>query len=492
MAQYNRNGAPEQHHIQPHAPVMDIPAVHLDALGIVDIASSAGLPHAGDAGEDGVVLLDIFPIPRDFFLDDGAGSDEAHFAFEDVQKLGQFVEAGLSKEGTALGDAGIVFQLEFFIPFRFSRRVGSQEVLQYFLRVYAHGAEFIAVEFFPVFPYPPMLENDGARGVVIDPDSNGQKDGGYEDAAADGGGEVEETLGDLIRCASEVIPDLQHHDLRIEEGLGGHIRHGDGDEVRHDAYIPHEGLCLIDEGRELGLWDAGSGDDDMLDAGITNDALHVTKSAKDGAGLVVRLMVFEKADDAVAHAGIILYLACHDFAGLSCPDDEDRDLEGFRFLHPFCQNDAEEAEQGKGERGIEDDVETGYVPCHLRKEHEDDGEDGATQGGSEQFFHHLVDEHALPIESLIEDKGHVDQRYPEILVDGGDVIGGVGDQEVSNGKGKYPRQDESDVVTNEVEKCGAGCAGNGMVVFRVVHIVVYPSCLEKWQTADVRFQTSDS
>lgn len=253
-------------------------------------------------------------------------------------------------------------------------------------------------------------------------------------------------------------------------------------------------MCLIDEGRELCLRDAGGGDDDILDAGITNDALHVTKSAKDGAGLVVGLMVFEEADDTVAHAGIILYLACHDFAGLSCPDDEDGDLEGFRFLHPFCQNDTEEAEQGKGDRGIEDDVETGYVPCHLRKEHEDDGEDGASQGGSEQFFHHLVDEHALPIESLIEDKGHVDQRYPEILVDGGDVIGGVGDQEVSNGKGKYPCQDEGDVVADEVEKCGAGCAGNEMVVFRVVHIVVYPSCFfedGRLQTSDVRCQMSD-
>lgn len=211
----------------------------------------------------------------------------------------------------------------------------------------------------------------------------------------------------------------------------------------------------------------------MLDASITNDALHVTKSAKDGTGLVVGLMVFEEADDAVAHAGIILYLACHDFAGLSCPDDEDGDLEGFRFLHPFRKNDTEKAEQGKGDRGVEDDVETGYVPCHLRKEHEDDGEDGAAQGSPKQFFHHLVDEHALPIESFIEDKGHVDQRYPEILVDGGDVIGGVGDQEVSNGKGKYPCQDEGDVVADEVEKCGAGCAGNGMVVFRVVHVVVF-------------------
>lgn len=140
---------------------------------------------------------------------------------------------------------------------------------------------------------------------------------------ADGGGEVEETLGDLVRCPGEVVPDLEHHDLRIEEGLGGHIRHGDGDEVRHDAYIPHEGLCLIDEGSELCLWDARGGDDDILDAGITNDALHVTKSTKDGAGLVVGLMVFEEADDAVAHADIIRYLACHDFAGLSRPDDED-------------------------------------------------------------------------------------------------------------------------------------------------------------------------
>ena len=129
MAQDNRNGAPEQHHIQPHAPVMDIPAVHLDALGIVDITSSAGLPHAGDTGEDGVVLLDIFPIPRDFFLDDGAGSDEAHLALQDVQELGQLIEAGLSKEGAALCDAGIVLQFEFSIPFFFRRRIGREEVV---------------------------------------------------------------------------------------------------------------------------------------------------------------------------------------------------------------------------------------------------------------------------------------------------------------------------------------------------------------------------
>lgn len=129
MAEDDRNGAPEEHEIQPDAPVMHVPAVHLYALGVVDVAATAGLPHAGDAGEDGVVLLDIFPIPRDFFLNDGAWSDEAHFAFEDIQELRQLIEAGLSKEDAALCDAGIVLQFEFSIPFFFCRRIGREEMV---------------------------------------------------------------------------------------------------------------------------------------------------------------------------------------------------------------------------------------------------------------------------------------------------------------------------------------------------------------------------
>lgn len=129
MAEDNRNGAPEEHEIQPDAPVMHVPAVHLHALGIVYIASAAGLPHAGDAGEDGVVLLDIFPIPRDFFLNDGAGSDEAHLTFEDIQELRQLIEAGLSKEGATLCDAGIVLQFEFSIPFFFRRWIRREEMV---------------------------------------------------------------------------------------------------------------------------------------------------------------------------------------------------------------------------------------------------------------------------------------------------------------------------------------------------------------------------
>ncbi len=129
MAEDDRNGSPEKHEIQPDAPVMHVPAVHLYTLWIVDVAASAGLPHAGDAGEDGVVLLDIFPIPRDFLLDDGTGTDEAHLTFEDIQELRQLIEAGLSKEGAALCDAGIILQFEFSIPFFFRCRIGREEMV---------------------------------------------------------------------------------------------------------------------------------------------------------------------------------------------------------------------------------------------------------------------------------------------------------------------------------------------------------------------------
>ena len=129
MAEDNRNGTPKEHEIQPDAPVMHVPAVHLYALGVVDVAASAGLPHAGDAGKDGVVLLDISPIPWDFLLDDGTGTDEAHLTFEDIQELRQLIEAGLSKEGAALCDTGIVLQFEFSIPFFFRRRIGREEVV---------------------------------------------------------------------------------------------------------------------------------------------------------------------------------------------------------------------------------------------------------------------------------------------------------------------------------------------------------------------------
>lgn len=68
------------------------------------------------------------------------------------------------------------------------------------------------------------------------------------------------------------------------------------------------------------------------------------------------------------------------------------------------------------------------------------------------------------------------------------MIGGVDDQEISNGKGENPRQNKGDVVADEVEKCGAGGAGNGMVVILVVHVVVFFLVYETMRLGDVRLE----
>lgn len=129
MAQNNCNGAPEKHEIQPDAPVMHVPAVHLYALGVVDVAASAGLPHAGDAGKDGIIFFNELVISFHFRLHDRPRAYEAHLAFQHVPELGQLIEAGLSKECATLCDAGIILQFEFSIPFFFRRRIGREEVV---------------------------------------------------------------------------------------------------------------------------------------------------------------------------------------------------------------------------------------------------------------------------------------------------------------------------------------------------------------------------
>lgn len=104
--------APEHDDVDPYAPVVDVPAVHVDALGVVDVASAAGLPHTGDAWAYHVVVFDVVAVEMDFFFHDGTGADKAHFAFEDVQELGQFVKAGFPEEVAGPGDSWIIFQFE--------------------------------------------------------------------------------------------------------------------------------------------------------------------------------------------------------------------------------------------------------------------------------------------------------------------------------------------------------------------------------------------
>lgn len=449
MAQYHRHGSPQQYHIQPDAPVVDVPAVHLDSFGIVYIASAAGLPHAGDAGKNGIVFFNVFVVSFHFRLHDRPWPYEAHFPFQHVPELGKFVEAGLSKEGAALCNAGIVFQFEFFIPFRFGRRVGSQEVLQHFFRVYAHGPELVAVEFFPVLPYSPVFEDHRARGVVVDPEGDGEEEGRDEEAADDGGSDVEDPLQEAVPGVVEIIPDVENHDLRVEEGFHRHVGHGDGYEIRYHRHVLDQGLGAVDEVGKLILREAGGSDEDGVYPRFLRRLLEIIEAAEDGhVGTVVfeGLPVFQESQNPVPHAGVPADLVDNEVSGLPGAYNEHGDLESPDLLEYFTDEDTDDRKESKGQGCEEQHKEPGHLSRHLGDEHEEHGEHGAPEAGEEDALRHLVHQHPFPVEPFEEEEQHKHQWQPEEEVGRRQVEGAVGHDPVPEVHGKEPRHHQGEVV----------------------------------------------
>ena len=68
--------------------------IELDALVVADIAATADLPEAGDAGTNSGVMLDLLGIAGHLVLHDRARPDQAHLTTDDVNELWQFIQAG--------------------------------------------------------------------------------------------------------------------------------------------------------------------------------------------------------------------------------------------------------------------------------------------------------------------------------------------------------------------------------------------------------------
>lgn len=110
-------------------------------VGVVDRVAVfvIDLRPAGEAGFDDVAKI----VKRNLFLEIGdklrpfgAGADEAHLAPEDIDDLGQFVDAGVAEEFPYFGDAVVIFLGEF-------RAI--------FFGINFHCAEFYDSEFSIVF-----------------------------------------------------------------------------------------------------------------------------------------------------------------------------------------------------------------------------------------------------------------------------------------------------------------------------------------------------
>src|SRR5690606_19069488 len=100
----------EDEHVAQEGPFADIAAVELHALVVVDIAAAAHLPEAGNAGTNGSIMVNLVGIADHLVLHDRTRPDKAHVATDDVDELGQFVEAGDAQEAPKPRDARVVAQ----------------------------------------------------------------------------------------------------------------------------------------------------------------------------------------------------------------------------------------------------------------------------------------------------------------------------------------------------------------------------------------------
>lgn len=158
--------------IEPNRPVANVPRVHLHALVIGGVAASADLPKPRDAGRHKVVVRDKVAVSYDFLLHDGARSDEAHLAANDVEDLRELVEARTTEKMPDARDAGIVFEFKIPLPFFAGLRILREVLRETGLRVLHHGAKLIAGKRPPIPPDASMRKNHRAGIVDIDRDGD--------------------------------------------------------------------------------------------------------------------------------------------------------------------------------------------------------------------------------------------------------------------------------------------------------------------------------
>ena len=279
MFQYDGDGAPDEDDVEPDVPVADVPGIHLDTFFVGRIAAAAGLPYAGDAGAYHVEVFNVRAVFGDFILDDGPRTDEAHFAFEDVEQLRQFVQAGLAQEGPALGDARIIFQFEFCFPFFPGLSVACQEFFQFHVGIDAHAAEFIAVEFFSISSDAAMLEDNRSRRIPVNPQGNSQKERRQADDADEGTDDIEDAFNSPVVPEGQVVAKAKGNDVAVDEAFRVERRQGQAAHVGDESDFLDQRLDTIDDVLDGVAAKARCDNHDVLDPSLANDGFSIFKTA---------------------------------------------------------------------------------------------------------------------------------------------------------------------------------------------------------------------
>ena len=197
--------------IKTNAPIIDIFTVETyDLFKISDIASAGYLPQTGYTGLDAQSPLMIAAVLLVLINGRRPCSYKAHIAFEYVDKLWEFIDAGLSDEFADFCDTGIIRHLKHeTIHLVLFHEFGLPG-----FRILVHASEFIHLEDSSVLAYTILLEEHGTGRL----DHNGNPDEDHQNQCDDAS---DDTTDDINNSFLNLMANARLFRSEAEKGNAG-------------------------------------------------------------------------------------------------------------------------------------------------------------------------------------------------------------------------------------------------------------------------------
>lgn len=326
----------------------------------------------------------------------GPGPYDGHIAFQDIQQLGQFVEADGPNEAAHFGDPGVVF-------------AGAEPGYPVFFGIHAHAAEFQHLEDFAVFGETGLAVEDVASVGHFDGHSHGGHNGRKEHQGHQGQDDVVKAFEEK-EFGGRVVPLDGHHGQMEQMDFFGAVHdhipdpgnYIGADFVGH-AVFGHQVPVVAAEAAAEHHFSLSDGAGDVLQAFLHRDY-----------GLDIKMDVHA----ILLHQFVHVLALAQDHHGLSGREHPKIPLVGSHGP----QGDQEELEQEGGHKGEEADI----VPVDQDGDKIQDAV--ADQGGQGLAVHQLVNSADGQAVAVVQMGGKVvEQAEQEHHNQVAHVVEGMGD-----------------------------------------------------------------
>ena len=194
LLQHDLYGLQDELYVEEEGHVGDVHQVHLELVVGRGVVFAVDLGITGETGLDAQAhgkFGEFADVLFGEFRALGARADDGHFTFQDIDQLGQLVQARGADEMADLGDAVIALGCKAGNTILFS--------------ICTHGTEFYDFKGFSVLRQALLAVKDGAAIIQFDGDGDAKHEGAGANQQKGGKNDVHRTLDDGVERRGKVV-----------------------------------------------------------------------------------------------------------------------------------------------------------------------------------------------------------------------------------------------------------------------------------------------